>query len=565
MKKLLSQFTALVLFLSFQSITVAQNFQWANGIGGMDTDIGYGVAVDDTGNVYFTGYFQGTADFDPSANTAFLNSPGVSSAYLAKYDADGNYLWAIKMGGMSSVNGKSVTIDGNGHIYVCGSFGGTADFDPSANTANLVSAGSNDMFLAKYNASGQYIWAIGLGGIGLDNAEAVVVDGENNVLITGYFSDSVDFDPSTSTTVLVSAGIYDMFIAKYNASGGFIWAISMEGEDFDMANDLKVDSMGNVFVTGFFKQAVDFDPSAATAVLSSAGGFDSFVAKYSSSGSFLWAKRIGGMNDISGNGLAVDNNGNVCVVGRFQGTAGFDFPSGTASLTSQGSNDVFMAKYDALGDYLWAKSMGGTGSCHGNGIALDASNNIYITGFFLGMADFDPSATNTQNLLSNGLVDVFIAKYDVSGNYIWARNVGGVAADFSYNIALDHIGNVHITGFFQQSADFNPSLTNSAILNSAGGNDIFIAKYSGSSMGVNMDMKVPKFSLFPNPTNDFLLLTDLPFVPSSIQIYNQNGQLIQHLKSIEERIDVAFLPTGLYVLVITDPFGQESSATFVKK
>jgi len=527
------------------------NYLWAKRMGGTGSDIGNAIALDGLGNVYVTGSFAGTADFDPSVGTAELMSAGGGDIFIAQYDASGNYLWAKRMGGTGNDIGNAIALDGLGNVHVTGSFAGTADFDPGPLAANLTGVGSNDIFIAKYDASGNYVWAKSVGSSGLDSGNGIAVDGSGNVHMTGQFTGTADFDPGAGTANLTSLGGNEAFIAKYDASGNYVWAKRVGGSSGDVSHALVLDGSGNVHVTGYFNGTADFDPGAGTASLMSVGTQDIFIAKYDASGNYVWAKWAGGSISDFGYGIALDGTGNVHVTGYFSLTADFDPGTGIANLTSVGDRDIFIAKYDASGNYLWAKAIGGAGTDTGYGIAVDGSSNVYATGGFINSkVDFDPGAgtvelsagfanqdafvvrlssagdlgwaihlgyygsqpfgmecraivrdasgnvyatgnfaglnvdfdpgAGTANLSSLGSTDIFIAKYDASGNYLWAKAIGSATDDSGYGLALDGSGNVHLTGYFTGTADFDPGAGTANLINAAGGADLFIAKYDAS-------------------------------------------------------------------------------------
>ncbi|MBI3510162.1 MAG: T9SS type A sorting domain-containing protein [Bacteroidetes bacterium] len=323
------------------------NYVWAERIGSSTGgDQGKGIAFDSGGNIIISGYFFGTADFDPGAGTANLVSFGSFDACLAKYDASGNYIWAKKMGGVSSDQGGRIAIDGSGNIDFTGTFNGTADFDPSAGVANLTSAGATDIFLGQYNSSGSYLWADRIGGTLADQSSGIGTDGSNNVLLNGYFNGTADFDPGAGTANLVSAGGSDIFLGKYSSAGAYVWAGKMGGTLTDQGSGLVVDGSGNSYTTGLYTGAADFDPSAANANLISAGSTDAFMAMYNSSGAYVSAKSVGGTGGDAGNNITLNSSGDLIVAGYFSGTADFDPSAATANLVSAGSTDIF------YGDYL---------------------------------------------------------------------------------------------------------------------------------------------------------------------------------------------------------------------
>ncbi len=187
-------------------------------MGGSDNDEGSSITVDGSGNVYTTGFFQGTADFDPGAGTTSLTSADSSDIFISKLDASGNFLWAKRMGETYEDRGRSIEIDGSGNVYTTGFFGGTADFDPGAGTSNLTSAGSSDIFISKLDASGNFLWAKRIGGTDIDWGLFIVVDSSDNVYTTGYFAGTADFDPGAGTTNLSVVGAWDVFISKLSAA-----------------------------------------------------------------------------------------------------------------------------------------------------------------------------------------------------------------------------------------------------------------------------------------------------------------------------------------------------------
>ncbi len=318
----------------------------------------------------------------------------------------------------------------------------------------------------------------GMGGTSSDIPTSGQVDSSGNSYVAGLFQGTADFDPGAGTTNLTSAGSYDSFIAKYDSSGALVWAKGVGGTGTDIGNAIQVDSSGNSYVTGYFSGTADFDPGAGTTNLTSAGGNDTFIAKYDSSGALVWAKGIGGTSSDIAASMQIDSGGNSYLIGTFQGTADFDPGAGTTNLTSAGGNDVFIAKYDSTGALVWAKNAGGTDTDQAASVTVDSSGNSYVTGIFTGTADFDPGA-GTTNLTSAGETDAYIAKYDSSGALVWAKNVGGTGFDRAASITIDSSGNSHVTGNFTGTADFDPG-AGTKNLTSAGDNDIYLLKLDSS-------------------------------------------------------------------------------------
>ena len=358
MKKQLLFSFAIVLFATTIFAQNA-NFEWAVSMGGNYIDYGYSITTDDSGNVYTTGSFSGTVDFDPGAGTLNLTSAGSDDIFVQKLDPNGNLIWAKSMGGTYGDIGYSITTDDSGNVYTTGSFSGTVDFDPGAGILFLTSTGDLDIFIQKLDLNGNLLWAKSMGGTSNDQGNSITTDANGNVYTTGYFRGIVDFDPGAGTLNLTVVGADDIFIQKLDPNGNLLWAKIMGGFSFDYGYSIATDDSGNVYTTGYFRGIVDFDPGADTLNLTSAGSDDIFVQKLDPNGNLIWAKIMGGVNSEYGYSITTDDSGNVYTTGRFWGTADFDPGAGILNLTSAGYSDIFIQKLDPNGNLIWGKSMGG--------------------------------------------------------------------------------------------------------------------------------------------------------------------------------------------------------------
>jgi hypothetical protein len=252
-------------------------------MGGTGADMGASIAVDASGNVYTTGFFSGTADFDPGAGAFILSSEGNNDTFISKLDASGDFVWAKRTNRrtFSFSDGRSIAVDASGNVYTTGDFDGITDFDPGAGAFNLISAGDQDIFISKLDASGNLVWAKQMGGTGFDVGHSIAIDTSGNLYITGVFWGTADFDPGAGVFNLSSAGSFDVFISKLDASGNFVWAKQMGGTNDDVGHSIAVDASGNVYTTGYFEGTAYFDPGAGAFNISSAGGNDIFVYKMS--------------------------------------------------------------------------------------------------------------------------------------------------------------------------------------------------------------------------------------------------------------------------------------------
>ncbi|HAD97589.1 MAG TPA: hypothetical protein DCG19_09290, partial [Cryomorphaceae bacterium] len=262
----------------------AGNFIWAKKLGGTGYDGSRSITTDAFGNVYTTGFFQGTVDFDPGTATFNLTSAGFSDAFISKLDTAGNFVWAKKWGGVENDQAFSITTDASGNVYTTGYFQGTVDFDPATATFNLTSAGKSDVFISKLDTAGNFVWAKKWGGVEDDQTFSITTDASGNVYTTGYFQGTVDFDPATATFNLTSAGFSDAFISKLDTAGNFMWAKRLGGAEGVQAWSITTDASGNVYTTGFFRGTCDFDPGTGTFNLISAGVMDVFISKLDTAG-----------------------------------------------------------------------------------------------------------------------------------------------------------------------------------------------------------------------------------------------------------------------------------------
>lgn len=372
------------------------------------------------------------------------------------------FLWAHRAGGGGNDEADAVAADSAGNVFVTGFFTGAC----SIGNSNFVSSGLEDIFLAKYDASGNFLWARQAGGTGDDFGLGVATDPSGNAYVTGSFQNTASFGAAS----LTSTRSNDVFVAKYSPTGTLVWASKAGGNGNEAANAIAVDAQGNAYITGTFDASATF---GAITLTNTSGLDDIFVARCSSAGNFVWARQAGGGTNDAGNGIALDGATNVYVTGFFGGAAVF----GATNLTSAGANglpDIFLAKYDSAGNLLWVRQGGGTGDDRGNAVAADFSGNVSLTGQFFGAASFGSS-----NLVANGSgADIFVARYNTAGNLLWLRRAGGnnaIYGDAGFGIVTDLSSNSFVTGYFSGTATFG-----SSNLVSAGFENIFCAKYDSA-------------------------------------------------------------------------------------
>ncbi len=322
-------------------------------------------------------------------------------------------------------------------------------------------------------------WVVQAGGTGVTSGAKVAVDSSGNSYVFGLFQGTTVFGAGEShQTTLTSAGL---FVASYDSTGALRWVRQSSGTDAVGANGIAVDASGNVWLTGHFDQTATFNlGDASQTALTSAGTSDVFIARYDSAGALLWVKGIGGAGEDAGYDVAVDASGNSWVTGYFQGTVNFGLGEAHQTTLAGGSQSVFVARFDGSGALVWAKMAGGGAGAIGQGIAVDAAGNSYVTGYVLGGATFGAGEPNQTTVTGAGNDDIFLARYDSTGALVWVKSAGGTGRDVGAAIAIDPSGNSSITGYFQATASFGVGDPSQTDLVSAGGWDIFVARYDSS-------------------------------------------------------------------------------------
>ncbi|CAN5453142.1 hypothetical protein BH11BAC1_BH11BAC1_27160 [soil metagenome] len=375
--------------------------------------------------------------------------------------------------------GQSIACDAVGNTYVTGWFGGTVDFDPGAGVSNLVSAGNVDIFLAKYNASGNFVFAKRFGSTNVDIGLTIKVDLTGNINIAGSFMGTVDFDAGAGNFSLTASGTSgDAFIAQYSNAGTFNWAFKIGSSGLDQVRSLTCDASGNVYVTGHFQNSPDFNPSSAVNTLSSSGSSDIFFAKYSLTGQFIFANKIGASDDDQGVAICVDASENIYLTGSFRLTVDFIPTSGVFNLTSAGGSDIFIAIYNGSGIFRTAKRIGGSGNEYGPNISITPANRLYVSGLIESASDMDPGNGSTI-FTPVGNDDSFFMQLDNLGNFNWAKQLSSSTDLLVRDITSDRNENVYIGGSFESSVDFDPG-AGVSVLTPIGDKDAFYAKYNSA-------------------------------------------------------------------------------------
>jgi len=378
--------------------------------------------------------------------------------------------WAKRFGGSENENVNCMAMDANGSFYLGGTFTGTTlTFGSTTLTNSGGTYGGGpafDFYIAKFDSYGTPIWAKKGGSINaIEKLSAIATDGINSY-ITGLYNAAM----TIGSTNLTNSGGYDAFVIKYDGTGTPLWAQKIGGSGNEMGNGIKVDGSGNSYVIGTFTSNSIF--SSPNTLSHGGTGGDVFVVKYNSSGSITWTRKIGGTKDDNGNAITIDASGNSYVIGDFSSTP---LTIGSTTLTNSGSNDVFVAKLDASGNPVWSVKGGGTGIDSGTDIEIDASGNVYVTGFFAS-STFTMGSYSVNNSGTAGSLDIFYAKINNAGTVQWLKKCGGSDMDNPGGISIDPSGNLYLLGYY---AGPSTNLGGTNTINNSGSqynSDVFIAK-----------------------------------------------------------------------------------------
>jgi uncharacterized delta-60 repeat protein len=457
---------------------------WANRAGGTDEDYIRGITTFPDDSTVVTGAFEGSATFGPNEiNETVLVSAGGKDIFVARYNPDGTLAWATRAGGTEDDQGYGITVLSYTPLVVTGYFKGTATFGEGETYETvLVSAGGLDIFVAKYNPNGFLTWAKRAGGTLTDVGCGITTRSDNTTVVTGYFNGKATFGEGEAfETDLVSGGESDIFVARYRDDSLLEWAKRAGGTDYAYGKKITTLSDDSTVVTGYFRGTATFGDGEAneTILVSDGDDYDIVMARYNVTGTLVWAKRAGGAYQDTGQGLTTLSDSSIMLTGDFRNTATFgEGEANETILVSDGTTDIFVARYYPNGTLVWAKRAGGLMYSGGRGITALSDDSTVVTGHFHESATFGEGEANETFLVSYGLTDVFVARYNTDGTLAWAKHSGGTSMDCGYGITTLSDDSTVVTGYFKDTATFGGGEPNETFLISDGDYDIFVARFA---------------------------------------------------------------------------------------
>lgn len=556
--------TFLVTFQIGISLAQTPGFEWVHAHGGADEDAGRAITSDQQNNVYTTGFFTGTVDFDPGTGVTNLTS-ALNGVFIQKLNAAGNLVWA-KSFPQSSAVVTSIAVDPSNNIILGGYFYGTINFTTTNGTNTISSPSDADAFVVKMNSDGDFVWARSFGNPNKEDfVNGIQTDDQGNIYSTGHFYGLTDFDPGTGTANMTSAGAtMDIFVQKLTAAGDYVWAKKIGGGGFDEGVSVAVKGT-NVLLTGWFQMSVDMDPSAGSNVINTVGYSDIYLVSLSTDGNFNWAESFGSVYTDKGFRVALDNTGQIYLTGIFDAAIDLDPGTATNVFTADNGTNFFILKLTETGDFSWARTFIGTDYKACRSIAVHPNNGIVAVGEFMGTTDFD-CGTGVNNLTAVEQADAFIVYLDQNGNYMWAGSFGNTGIsynDLAYDVTVDSQGNIYTIGRFVETVDFDCG-SGTAEQTSAGWDDMYVQKINSNVLAVN-ENDLSGFKLYPNPSDRFINISAENLNDCHIAICNSLGMIVleKDVSDMEAQLDIQSLSAGSYVVQLTNESGS-SHQTFVK-
>ncbi len=564
MKKILLSTVALFGIVTLNN---AQTFKWANKIGG-DFYANIESISSKGSDIFTTGFFKGTVDFDPGNSVNDITSQGSHDIFIQKLDENGNQLWTKTIGGTGSDLGRKVN-NHHSHVIVTGTFSDTVDFDPGTGVVQKISKGDRDVFVLALDQSGDFLWVKTFGGTYNENFGSQELDNANDIVLTGSFADTMEIDVNGTPKTFVSKGSSDIFVLKMDLTTAVVsWVKTIGGSGDNAGIGVAIKSNRNILLTARFKNNLDANPdtsSSAVFNLSSYTGHNACLIELTEFGDFVNGFAFGNTSDMEPYDLEIDNNENIYLTGYFKATTDFDLKSGVTNITSNGGQDCFIVKLNSSKDLIWAKTFGGNQVDQSFELEVGANGAVYTTGRFSNTVDFDPGTGTENRTTISSAYDIFVQKLNSAGDFELVYTFGSSGSDIGKGLELDIMGNLYVSGEFLDAVDFDPS-AGSTILTGASSttNGFLLSFYDAQSVGTDEYSLTHSVIVYPNPVQNRLFIALEEDKITKANIFDLSGKLVNSIINNSKSIDVSDLNNGVYILKAVTEKGIITSR-FVKQ
>jgi hypothetical protein len=574
--------------------------QWATYYGGSGDDGGNGIAIDGSGNSVIIGATNSTSGMATSGAYQTSNG-GNNDVFIAKFNASGARQWATYYGGSGDDYGSGIAVDGTGNIVITGYSYSTSGIATTGAYQTSYGGGNWDAFIAKFNASGARQWATYYGGSGDDDGLGIAIDGNGNIVITGYTYSTSGIATTGANQISYGGGSSDAFIAKFNTSGARQWATYYGGSNYDYGYGVAIDGSGNIVITGYTASTSGIATTGAYQTSGGGTNYDAFIAKFNASGARQWATYYGGSGGDNSYGIAVDSNGNIMITGYTASTSGIATTNAYQSSGGGTYTDAFIAKFNPAGARQWATYYGGSNDDYCYGIAVDGSGNMVITGSTYSTSGIATTGAY-QTSFGGGFYDAFIASFTSGGGLpvqltsfdAKLVNKNGVLCTWQTASELNNdrfeierslqptansqwqtVGKVKGNGTTSSVSSYQ--FTDALSTNNYQPSTIYYrlrqVDFDGKSS--LSDVRVLKLNevndeinIYPNPTNDVLTISIATQSSStSIQLFDITGRNVKSINTQNNtnQIDVGDLCNGIYFINICNPEMNVSRKIIINK
>lgn len=527
---------------------------WITYFGGNNMDAGTALAMDNNGELVYTGFTNSTVfPTSPGAYDITFGGGTANDIILVKFSPSGTRVWATYYGGTGatySEAGLGIAIESSNNILICGST--SAPNIPMPGT-NQTFGGSMDAFVARFSAAGNLMWGTYLGGSAFDRANDIGVDNAGNIFVTGE-TKSANFPVLSAVySTLNNSSLYnDIFIIKYNSSGSIVWSTYYGGDNNDVGMALDIDNANNIIVAGYTNTTNTTFPVLNAQQPTHAGGvYDYFILKMNNAGTPLWATYVGGISDdYSGIDVDTDSGNNIIITGS--GGAGFPVTLGAFQQTNAGGTiglDITISKFNSLGILLWSTFIGGTNDEYAASVVVDAHDNIFICGGTYS-PDFPVTACSNQTTYGGGLSDMYIAKFNSAGNLICSGFLSGPNMDMplssSHSIVTDGIRYIYVLG--AETGNTFPVTPGAYQINNNGMRDIVLAQLCDITCGIYnsvLDFTASKVSVCVGDTISFSVMHKICDTTNAVFLWTFTGPTT-FTSSAQNPSAVKFNTAGVY-------------------